>query len=741
MTYSNPPKTDAERFTGKFFKRLFRNDDGSYCVCLYTSKENANDVFTVVGNDLPEVSFAVTFTGKWVTSEKYGRQFKADMAVNKLPEAKRDIVRFIASLKTGIGEKKAEQMLQLVGNKDFWDELATDPMQFQSIRGVNLKALTRLQEKISEMSTQQDLLRLFAGQLQMDSNRYKKICAYFKNEMDQMIPSIRDNPFILMRCGYSFEELDHFASHITDMPVNAYHRLTAAAQQTLLDAKSQSHVALPEDLLISAMTKLLSRQGSVPQEELAMFLVGATSSGELILSHGLYYLPRSYEEEVKIAELVSRMILKKPEKITPDAFKSAMDDYHASCGFELSEDQKNAVWTALTRSICIITGGPGTGKSTILDALLFCWKKLFNEDWMLMAPTGKASVRMTETTGQPATTIHASLGLVVGNDNTESMDTVCNPITKSLVIIDESSMLDQTVMASVMYALEPKGRQHLVFVGDPDQLPSIGWGNILADMIVSDVVPVCRLSTIYRQGEGSPIITNSAKMQNNDAEFNWTDSFKGYNQGTDEANMQAVCRFYKRCALHYGFEDVVLLSPYHKKTAICTNELNKQLQEALNPNFGQKQISAYGRTFRARDRVIQLKNTELIPNGDVGTVQWVDPTAGDSEKCISVYFECGVTREYARDQLDQLELAYALSIHKSQGSQWKTVIIVLPQKPSAFLRRNLLYTAITRSSENVAIFGSPECVAYCVHNDKQDERFTSLDRRLIENIQKAKKAA
>lgn len=512
-----------------------------------------------------------------------------------------------------------------------------------------------------------------------------------------MIPSIQKNPFVLMNCGYSFEELDYFASKITDMPVNAYWRLAGAAQQALWDAKNQAHVGLPENMLIAAMNKLLSKQGSVPQEEINMFLVGATGTADLILSHGLYYLPRAYEEEVKIAELVTKMILRPSEKISEADFEAVIDEYHSSCcNFELSADQKKAVWIALTRSICIITGGPGTGKSTIMDALLFCWKKFFDDDWMLMAPTGKAAVRMTETTGQPATTIHSALGLTVGNESTDKMDTSCNPVNKSLVIIDESSMLDQSVMASVMLSLDPKRRQHLVFVGDPDQLPSVGWGNILADMIASEVVPLCCLKTIYRQGAGSPIITNAIKIQNDDASFEWTDIFKAYNQGADDANMAAVCRFYKRCVHHYGYENVVLLSPYHRKTAICTNELNKYLQETLNPNTGQKQITSFGRVFRVKDRVIQLKNVDLLSNGDVGTIQWIDPSAGDTEKCMSVCFECGVIREYTKDQLDQLELAYALSIHKSQGSQWKNVIIVMPQNPSIFLRRNLLYTAITR---------------------------------------------
>jgi len=274
-------------------------------------------------------------------------------------------------------------------------------------------------------------------------------------------------------------------------------------------------------------------------------------------------------------------------------------------------------------------------------------------------------------------------------------------------------------------------KQHIVFVGDPDQLPSVGWGNVLADMIQSKVVPVCKLQTIYRQGKENPIITNAQRMLRGDTEMDWSNrSFRRYHCGDDTDNMQAACKFYKRCVDQFGIDEVVMLSPYHRKTAISTDSLNRLLQDMMNPDVGQGSISFMGRVFRNGDRVMQLRNTDKLSNGDVGTVIGVYPRADGSETCLAVEYSDDLVVPYIREELVQLELAYAISVHKSQGSQYKTVIVVLPNESSRFLRRSILYTAITRSSMNVAIISPTDTIRACIVNDKEDERFTNLQARL-----------
>lgn len=734
-------KPAVETLTGKFLHNIHRNADKSYCVSLYTIS-GGKDTVTVVGAQLPEVNFPVTFSGHWKVTQKYGRQFMVDMVVNMLPEARTDIINYIASMKTGIGKSRAGKMLDAVGIANFWDELRNDPMQFCSISGIRQESLVELQIKVSRQSVQRDLFQLFGGDLPCDGRQYKKICQYFNNDLTLMLDSIRENPFILMKCGYTFEQLDYYSSRHTTYPVNDFRRLMAAAQQVLLDARSSSHVGLPYEVIAQSVDELLRKHGAVSQADIYTFLHSLTVSDEAIVySNDLFYLARSYQEETKIAEIIANLITSPPRTISPDKFSQAMQEYAQEKGFSLSGDQQKAVKTALEQSLCIITGGPGTGKSTILDAILHCWKRFQDEKWMLMAPTGKAAVRMTETTQQPATTIHSSLGLNVGNDNPDEMDLHVNHVDNSLIVVDECSMIDQTVMASLALSLknvDSNEIQHLVLVGDPEQLPSVGPGNILADCIDSGVVPVCRLNTIYRQGAESPIITNSNKIRSGDvnlfcnAEFRHFDMRPNREEGQtkDEANMECVVKCFLANIEKHGPDSTVILSPYHKATAISTNAMNKRIQEAVNPNHGQGEVKALGRIYRTGDKVMQLRNTDTLSNGDIGIIQYVDPHASETDPCVIVKFENGTEHSYIREELIQLEHAWAISIHKSQGSQWPNVLIVMPERFTPFLRRNILYTAITRSQKNVALYGPVDTISRCILNCKTDERYTKLVSRL-----------
>jgi exodeoxyribonuclease V alpha subunit len=730
--------TQQEEFTGRFIRMLFKNDDGSHCVALYAPKGARKEFVTVVGSTLPESAADVTFRGSWKTHERYGKQFVAEMVVNLLPKASKEVIKFIASLKTGIGEQKAKKMVDLVGIDRFWDEFSTDPMQFMSIEGISQKSLLRMIDEVKKLTVQQSLFRFFGTDLSLTAKQYQKICKFFADASDVMVDQIQENPYLLMHCDYTFAELDRFC-HARRVVYATKDRMLAAAQQILMDAKGHCHVGLPKNELISNMAKLLRQFTAISTAEIETGLSDILASEELIFKAGLFYLPRAYNEESLIASVVARMARKK-QFIPEDKFVKAMEKYGKDKGFTLSGDQQKAVWTALTRSMCIITGGPGTGKSTILDAILYCWKEFVDDNWLLLAPTGKAAVRMTETTGQGATTIHSALRLNVANECLDERIPPVETITQSLVVADECSMLDQSVMASLASALRGKGVQHLVLVGDPNQLPSVGWGNILADLIQSGVVPVQRLNTIYRQGAESPIITNSKKMMEDDADLVWEPMFRRFHVGNDEQNMEAACNLYLKFIQNYGIENVVLLSPYSKKTDICTKVMNKRLQQAINPDRGQPQIEVkswlnnkpFPTFFRRGDRVMQLKNTDTLSNGDVGTIVFVAPNAPETEACVVVEFENGVTQKYLRDDLNQLDHAYALSIHKSQGSQWKLVLVILPNQPASFLKRNVLYTAITRSSKYVGIFGPTATVSYMIHNAEENERYTNLDAQVKE---------
>ena len=725
----------TERYTGKFHKRKYRNEDTGYGVCLYI---NGKDTTTVTGTDLPEVNYPVTFAGRWINHKDYGLQFEADIVVQQVPHNQADMVAFIASTRLGIGQTKARKMLKLVSNEDFWQTVLDDPDAFRSV--VAPARVKKLGEKVKQLLFMENISKVCGSELKFDTVRYKRICTVFKGDLADLPERILENPFILIPAGFTFPELDSFANAHTCFPINDHRRLTGACLQVLLDMQARCHSACPREMLLEGMDKYLRKMGRVERNDLEDYLHWAVQENHFANAGEMYYLNRSMQEESTIINVLHDLAQIKPENISRPLFDDFIREYEAEKGFVLSEDQKNAVWTAMTRSICVITGGAGTGKSTILDALQACWKSFFPSDEnMLLAPTGRAAVRMTECTGQPASTIHSALQLNVGSTGYDAMDEVNINIDVPLVVVDETSMVDQSVAASLLGSLRgrySKSRQHLILVGDPDQLPSVGYGNVLGDIIASGVIPVCSLQTIYRQAADNPIVTNSIKMRDGKTDLMWTQTFRGYHNGDESANKKAVCKFYCACAKKYGAENVVLLSPYHSKTDISTDALNKELQEALNPDVGQPFIPFGKKKFRLGDRVMMLKNTEELNNGDIGVITKVVDVTTEEEVHLVVKFENGVEVEFPKENLFNLDLAYALSIHKSQGGQYRVVIMILPDTSSPFLQRNMVYTGITRSKEFVAVFGPKDVLDYAIRNDKYGLRYTGLVKRLQELFNK-----
>ena len=734
-------ETISERYTGKFFRRLFHSEDTGYCVHLYT---NGSDTTTVVGTDLPDAPYPITFAGRWVSHKDHGLQFEADIVVKQIPSKREDIVTMISSFGVGIGKKKAKQMVDLVGEKDFWTVVLETPDRFKAV--VNHNRVKRLSERVRRLMFMENIAKVCGSELKFDTIRYRRICAVFPDELAELPEMILDNPFILIRAGFGFQELDAFGVKHTSFVVNDPRRLLGACLQVLLNGQSKCHSALPKAMVIDGMDELLRKQGRVSTEDLEQFLAGANENGDIVLDNDLCYLNRSYQEENVLVNVLLELSSLPSDNINPTLFNAFLIDYEKEKGFQLSTDQRNAVWTAMTQSICVITGGPGTGKSTILDAIRACWKTFRPaERCLLLAPTGRASVRMAEVTNEPAGTIHSTLQLIVGSTSVEEMDEVKVTVEDELVIVDECSMVDQSTAAALLGSLRGryhKKRQHLILVGDPDQLPSVSYGNVLADIIASGVIPVARLGTVYRQAADNPIVANSGRIRDGVTDLIWSPSFRGYHNGSEGANKQAVCKFYCACVKKHGIENVILLSPYHSKTGISTDALNKELQAALNPDNGQPSLPHGKKTFRLGDRVMMLKNTDTLNNGDIGEVIEVNPvTTEDDDAHLKVRFENGVVHKFPKENLIQLDLAYALTVHKSQGGQYKIVIMILPDNASPFLQRNVVYTAVTRSKESFAVIGPPEVLAYAIRNDKYGNRYTGLTMRLQKAVAGDKQAA
>lgn len=732
--------------SAKFVRCVYQSAEG-FCIhrCELTDAPEYT-VVTLVGSSLPQLHFPVTYSGAWETS-KYGRQFKVEWIVSTLPQDTSDMEEFVTSMKVGIGRKRIQKMIALVGPDAFWDTLTNNPEEFLKVKGIKEDTIKKLQQNVNALSYQKALLQYFNGDLRLTGNRYKKLTSLYKGRLDDMLPELRQNPFLLQQIGIPFFELDYFSAKNSGFSANDNRRLTAATIQVLLDAQGSSHVGVPEHLMAQKLKVMLNAQGTLPLADCQMFLDAFLESRFVTKANGMYYLTRAYNEERFVARAILKKLKAPPKELDREKVDKALAEYGRQRKNEkgepapitLADGQKDAVYTALTNRFCVVTGGPGTGKSTILDALLYCWEKFYNgRDWVLMAPTGKASVRMTQATGQNAGTIHSTLGLGVSEMPLDPDAPTFHPLElkQRLVVVDESSMLDLSVTTALLRAVIEKD-QHLILVGDPDQLPSVGYGNVLADLIASKVVPVARLSTIYRQAAGNPIIDNSARMRDGNEYLDWTHKyFQGRDYGSDTANTEAACQYYLRCVEALGIKEVVLLAPYHKKGMASTDYLNAKLQDALNPDRGQGSIKGPGnRVYRLGDRVMQLKNTETVVNGDVGTIQAVNPDADVDEACLAVLFDnTDFIQEYTKDDLIQLELAYALTVHKSQGSQYANVIMVLPEERSPFLRRDLVYTGATRASKYMAFFGPLATLQYAIANGSQNTRYTALSPLLQHNM-------
>lgn len=663
--------------TASFLTELSHSQTSDWCVCRF--RHNSNDI-TVVGMNIPQLPYPVTFSGKWVVHPVYGEQFKVECVVNQLPEQKEDVFNFIRSCNFTRGATR--RILDSVKeDESFWDVLYEEPERFCELPGVSEKKITALVDTVKKLAVERDLHRFFGGEVSMTSTQYSLLRQMFADNLSGMLDEIRSNPFILVKAGFPFLELDSFCCKHAIMAGNDYRRLSGASYQVLTEALTECHTCLPGKLFLFRLMQLLQVYGSISEADCRAFVLRAVRNSELKLYQQMVYLPKAFEEEATIAQILSAMAELPPAAIDKAEFDKQMKVYARKKGFALSPNQEEAVWTVLTQPFCVITGGPGTGKSTILDAILHCWSHFYKAgDWLLMAPTGKAAVRMTETTDQPATTIHSTLKLGTAKvDSVKAADDEQIQIREGLVIIDESSMVDQTVASALISALAnaQSGKQHFVLVGDPDQLPSVGYGNLLDDLIHSGSVPVCSLSTIYRQAADNPIVSNSIRIRNGVTELDWKNLlFRRYHVGSDQDNMDVAIRLFQSWVAQQGIEKVAVLAPYHKKktkngsTQFCSTEyLNAKLQDVINPLRGQRTITGKGVAFREGDRVMQLRNTDTLNNGDIGVITGIDPTASGTDPCLSVRFENGILRDYIKDELGQLDLAYAMSVHKSQGSR------------------------------------------------------------------------
>jgi exodeoxyribonuclease V alpha subunit len=679
----------------------------------------------VVVGVLPQVHPGETLvlTGEWVTGQKWGKQFKATSVEQTLPATVEGIRDYLGSdLIHGIGPGLAADIVDHFG-ADTLRIMDHEIHRLKEVPNIGPKRLEKISASWVEHKEIKNVMIFLKG-FGVTTGLAIKI---FKAHGARSVEVLQQNPYVLTRItGVGFKLADQVAMKM-GVPLDSPQRIQAGLVYALEQGAKDGHVYLTSGQTKEQATKLLG----VRVEQIEAQMETLAQDDRVVLDEARIYLKSYFDAEAKVAERVKAIVGYKHGVC--DKFNQIKDwpkflAQFTEPGIEPTETQLRAVQSALTSKVTIITGGPGTGKTTITNLLCNALTH-FNFSINLMSPTGRAAKRLSEATGRGATTIHRGLGFHPGKG------WQCNeedPLTEDVLIVDEASMLDCKLAYRLMVAV--KDRMHVVFVGDVDQLPSVGAGDVLRDLIKSDVVSVVRLDVIFRQSEDSFIITNSHEINegrmpvcNTGADFFFFDE-EDPEKGAD----LIVDIVQNRIPQKFGVEpdDVQVLAPMHKGS-IGVQVLNEKLQAALNPNpWGRVPEKKIGwRTFREGDKVMVTKNNydKWTFNGDVGRLLEIN----ERDRMLVLGID-GRLIEYKFGEAGELVHAFAMTCHKSQGSEYKAVVMVASTAHYIMLQRNLLYTAVTRAKELVVIVGAKRAIAIAVKNDDVRHRNSWLAERLGE---------
>lgn len=716
----------SEIIRAKFYRTIFSSEDRAFCVAMYQNVET-HEYFTAVGADLPyQEKVKYDLEGNW-QKRKGAMQLAVDTwTIPKLADAN-GFIAYVSTLKCGIGAKRAKKIFECFGEQ-VWDICTNTPERLLEVKGINRKMVDTFHQRLKETEAQQKIISLFSKSgVRVSPKCVAQFCEKYKPEGFQVFQ--RNPYYMIYACdGVSFDTVDPVALNL-GFNKNHPERLRAYSYKVIIDYSAKTgSVCMPCEEAVSTICNAIS----VSRHDVISILKEEWAAGKIIASKGMFYLQHSYDTECSIARQLAafekQCLDPHYQEFNPERI---MDEYEDEFNIRLADEQRDAVAAMFKHSVTVVTGGPGTGKSTVIKAILYAHKKVFGEQSqpILLAPTGKAAKRMSEVTGYPASTIHSAVGY--RGEDLECADVM---LDGNLIIVDESSMVDQEICSVLLNSIQP-GAQ-IMLVGDVDQLPSVGAGNVLSDIIRSGSITVTRLTTIFRQAEDNPIITNCQKVNNGSADLVYSNTFKFYDtQGDAEALFNSVIKFYVKCVEAYGIDDVCLLNPRRQNTRISVNTLNAAIQEKVNPSTGGNEMKVGNSVFRVHDKVMQTKNNDSIKNGDIGYIKDITYEMIDGENTPVATIDFGgdvMIVKYDKEQFmsNGIELAYCSTVHKSQGTEYKTVIIVLTKDHSSLLRRKIVYTAISRAKKNVAIFGEPAALNYAVGNTKETPRITLLAERL-----------
>jgi exodeoxyribonuclease V alpha subunit len=686
---------------------------------------------TVVG-ELPEVNpgESLRLTGSWITHAKHGRQFRAEKCQQILPATVEGLRRYLGSgMIKGIGPVMANRIVRKFGAKTL-EVIDQDPGRLREVLGIGAKRVKQIETAWEEQKAIKEVM-IFLQSHGVSTRLAVKI---YKQYGDAAVDVVQSDPYRLARdvWGIGFKTADKIARDM-GLPEDAPARIEAGVIYTLNQQAEEGHVYLPQgELTVKASDLLAVKEEQVAyaidrleaDEQVRREAFGREGEAEGDGGLGVYLAPFFYSE-LGVTNRLRAMVESPGTRL--HSLRSVADFPLADLRVQLSQQQLQMVRAALTHKVSILTGGPGTGKTTALQALIQALRS-HRRTFALASPTGRAAKRLSEATGQPAQTIHRLLEYSPAEGFKRNEE---NPLDVDMVIVDEASMLDLVLTNNLLKALDP--HSHLLLVGDVDQLPSVGAGDVLRDIIASGVAAVTRLEVIFRQAQDSLIVTNAHRI--NQGRLPLTpqaaqDFFLFVEPDPDKAAALLVDIVRNRIPRKFGIdplEDIQVLSPmYRGSTGVAA--LNGQLQEALNPATSTRpERHMGGRTFRVGDRLMQTRNNydKEVFNGDIGRLVALD---GVGQTAVIDYGGRQVVYDWM--ELDEVVHAFAITVHKAQGSEYPAVVVPLTMQHYLMLQRNLLYTAVTRARKLVVLVGTKKAIAMAVRNDKVAQRYTALDWRL-----------
>lgn len=728
---------EQEVLQGAITAVVYQNYENGYAVLRLQLPDR--QTVTVVGTiPLPAVGERLMVTGKWSTHSSYGRQFEAEFLERLMPQTAQDIMGYLSSrIIKGIGPRMAARIVEHFGENTL-RIMEREPERLAEVPGISPAKAKQIGEDFLLQVGMRHLMEFFALHHLPADLAVRTYKLYGESAVDMLY----DDPYLLMdeELDAPFGAVDQFAIEL-GVPGDDPRRVDAGVLFELRYNLSAGHSFLPEEKLIGATAQLLTVSEDTARDSIQRLCLGERLVCDHLAGIDITYLPSLYRAEIFCA----RRLLELAQSTfpAPRRLDKLVSIASKTSGIAYSAQQEEAIGAAATSGLLLITGGPGTGKTTILNGILSLYEQM-GLSCVLAAPTGRAAKRLTEVTGQEASTIHRLLeaGIDPHTGNLFFARDAENPLKADAVIVDEMSMVDIQLLHSLLQAIPQKAR--LILVGDPDQLPPVGPGFPFSDMLRSSCLPSIRLTEIFRQAQQSLIVMNAHRVnQGQPPELrDVKNDFFFLPARTEEAVGQTIVGLCAtRLPQNMGIpaEQIQVLTPT-KKGAAGTVQLNKLLQASLNPPSSEKKERQFGDvTFREGDRVMQIRNNYDILwkkldgsavgtgifNGDVGIIRTIDPAM----ETVTVVFD-DREADYDFTQLNELEPAYAMTVHKSQGSEYRAVVLAAWNGSQYLLNRSVLYTAITRARELLIIVGREETVAIMTQNAKVGRRYTGLKLRL-----------